>query len=96
MIMSLCNNHDHRNFQYLFSIQFRYGSVWAPERGYTGNAPPHNEVFLDSGAFIDMISLWSGDILDLVTFFSDTGMSQQQPLPIADSWMFSLWFVHTK
>ena len=58
---------------YYCRIQFRYGSVWGPKRGYTGNVAPHNEVSLDSGTFIDRIELWSGTVLDSVTFYSENG-----------------------
>ena len=54
-------------------IQFRYGSVWGPERGYTGNAAPQNEVSFDPGTFVDRISLWFGTVLDSVTLFSENG-----------------------
>ena len=58
---------------YFCRIQFRYGSVWGPERGYTGNAAPHNEVFFDSGTFVDRINLWFGTVLDSVTLYSENG-----------------------
>ena len=56
-----------------FRIQFRYGSVWGPKRGYTGNDVTHKENSLNSGEFIDKITLWFGDILDSVTFYSKNG-----------------------
>ena len=55
------------------SIQFKYGSTWGPERGYTGGGILDNEMILQPGEFINRINMWSGDIVDVLTFYSDTG-----------------------
>ena len=54
-------------------IQFRYGAVWAPVRGYDGNDKDYLEYFLNPGEYIATVELYSGAILDIVTFYTQNG-----------------------
>ena len=65
--------HIAHSLHILCSILFRHGTTWGPERGNRGGADPDKEIILQYGELINRVSMGSGDIVDMLTFYSDTG-----------------------
>ena len=57
-------------------FQMRYGALWAPVIGYSGDGTDYKEILLNTGEYIATIEYSAGNLLDRVQFYSQTGIAQ--------------------
>ena len=55
----------------------RYGALWAPMIGYSGDRTDFKEILLNPGEYIASIEYHAGNVLDRVQFYSQTGIAQK-------------------
>ena len=55
----------------------RYGALWAPVIGYSGDRTDFKEILLNPGEYIASIEYHAGNVLDRVQFYSQTGIAQK-------------------
>ena len=55
----------------------RYGTLWAPVIGYSGDGTDYKEILLNPGEYIATIEYHAGNVLDKVQFYSQTGIAKE-------------------